>query len=420
MLERLTVRGFKSLREVTIEPGKHLTVLFGANAAGKSNLLEAISALAAMADARTLHDALDGPFPVRGFAFDAFTFPPEGLPSLLQPVGPDPTFSLEADVATDPRRFRYRLSPRLIRTSGHLAVADEYFRQTRPRGAKATIESQNGGLLIRSTHRSRPSRYEKIGLNHSIVSDRRVSGPGYDRFDTLRSEFLNWRTYALEPRTLMRASAGPADVVDIGVNGQTLVSFLYKLRATHPAHYDALVLRLRGLVPSIEDLTIDIRAPRGTLDIIARQGGVNYPTGLLSDGTLRALALCAIATNPWQVGGLVTIEEPENGIHPRRIEDLARLFLSFAQRGQRQVIVTTHSPLFVATVLQERRNADDPDSIVLLNVRHPNGDAASDTVADAFAIPEAVLNDPELTRALSDRGEEGLFEGLLLRGYINE
>ena len=420
MLERLTVRGFKSLREVTIEPGRHLTVLFGPNAAGKSNLLEAINFLAAMPGARTIHDALDGPLPIRGHPFEAFTFPPGGLPALLQPDGPDPTFCLEADIAIDPRSFRYRLATRLAQPSGFQVVDDEYFCQTRPRGAKATIESRNGSLLIRSTRRSCPARHEKIGRSHSIVSDRSVSGPGYDRLDTLRSELRDWRPYALEPRTLMRASIGPADVLDIGVNGQTLAPFLYKLRGSHPDHYHALVLKLRGLVPSIEDLTMDLDTTRGTLDIVVRQGGIDYSTHLLSDGTLRALAFCAISVNPWQVGGLVTVEEPENGVHPRRVEDLAHLFLSLAARGQRQVIVATHSPLFVATVLQEQREADDPDDIVLLNVRHTNGETASDTSVEVFKIPDALLNDPELVQALSNRGEEGLFEGLLLRGYINE
>lgn len=74
----------------------------------------------------------------------------------------------------------------------------------------------------------------------------------------------------------------------------------------------------------------------------------------------------------------------------------------------------------MATVLQEQREADDPDDIVLLNVRRPNGETESDTSVEVFEIPDELLNDPELVRALSNRGEEGLFEGLLLRGYINE
>ena len=43
MLRSLTVRGFKSLKDVTAE-FPPMAVLFGPNAAGKSNLLDAIQA----------------------------------------------------------------------------------------------------------------------------------------------------------------------------------------------------------------------------------------------------------------------------------------------------------------------------------------------------------------------------------------
>jgi predicted ATPase len=35
----------------------------------------------------------------------------------------------------------------------------------------------------------------------------------------------------------------------------------------------------------------------------------------------------------------------KNGVHPRRIELIAQLLFSLAQTGDKQVIVTTHSPL---------------------------------------------------------------------------
>ena len=38
-------------------------------------------------------------------------------------------------------------------------------------------------------------------------------------------------------------------------------------------------------------------------------------------------------------------QEPENGIHPRRIGLIAELFKTRAGFGQTQYIITTHSPL---------------------------------------------------------------------------
>ena len=74
MLTKLTVRNFKSLMDVTVE-FRRLAVLLGPNAAGKSNLLDAIAALSGIGNVRTLSDVLDRPLPVRGHAFEAFSFP---------------------------------------------------------------------------------------------------------------------------------------------------------------------------------------------------------------------------------------------------------------------------------------------------------------------------------------------------------
>ena len=57
MLRRLAVKGFKSLADVEVDFPR-LTVFFGPNAAGKSNLLDAIQALSRIGTCRTIADAL--------------------------------------------------------------------------------------------------------------------------------------------------------------------------------------------------------------------------------------------------------------------------------------------------------------------------------------------------------------------------
>ena len=64
MLRNLKVRGFKSLKDVSIDLPR-MAVLFGPNAAGKSNLLDAIQALSRIGTQRTLADALGEP--IRGY-----------------------------------------------------------------------------------------------------------------------------------------------------------------------------------------------------------------------------------------------------------------------------------------------------------------------------------------------------------------
>jgi predicted ATPase len=79
------------------------------------------------------------------------------------------------------------------------------------------------------------------------------------------------------------------------------------------------------------------------------QNGVAVPAWLLSDGTLRLLALTLLAYLPGQ-DQVFVIEEPENGIHPRAIE---AVFQALRSVYDGQVFLATHSPLVLALAQPE-------------------------------------------------------------------
>lgn len=416
MLERLTVRGFKSLRDSTFEPAPRLSVLFGPNATGKSNLLEATHALSAMASARTFRDVLGPPLPVSGYPFESFSLPPGGAAALHKDDGPEPAFTLEADLATAAGAYRYRISTRLRPMLGHLGTADEYLNKTDTRGSpRAAIETVGGRLHIRRKGRGARPQYEALGLSRPTISEHRFSGAGYEWFDAVRAELKSWRRYALEPRFQMRSEQAPDLVSDIGIFGQSVGSFLYRLRVHFPKHYEQVTRLLRQCVPEVEGLDVVLNEPRGTLDLTVRQSGIPYSSRVISEGTLRAIAYCAIAVNPWANGGLVAVEEPENGIHPQRLEMIARLLLSLAEKGGKQVIVATHSPLFISTIAAAKRRSRDPGGIGLFQVRFED----EQTVIESVEIPDSVFENEKVASSLSDRGEQSVVEGLLLRGMLS-
>ncbi len=210
----------------------------------------------------------------------------------------------------------------------------------------------------------------------------------------------------------MRAARPPADVRDIGLLGDDVAPFLYRLRAESPKHFEMARRTLRSLIPSVEDLTVDLDKRRGTLDIQIRQGGIDFSSRIVSEGTLRVLALCAIAVNPWS-GSLLAFEEPENGVHPRRLELIAQLLLSLASEQGKQLIVTTHSPLFCDSVLKEARSR--PRETAFFNVRHTE----KGTTVSRFDVTGPLFKDREIARALTSGSEDGLFEGLMVRGMID-
>ena len=93
MLKRVRIQGYKSLAdvEVQLEP---LTVLFGPNAAGKSNFLDALQLLSRLGTSRTLPDAFDSPH--RGKPLESFSIGEKGIKGLLEQERL--TFSIAADL----------------------------------------------------------------------------------------------------------------------------------------------------------------------------------------------------------------------------------------------------------------------------------------------------------------------------------
>lgn len=412
MLTRLHAKGFKSLVDLELE-FPPLTVLFGPNASGKSNILEATQMLSRSGTARTLSDAFDES--IRGYPLEAFSFGPDGLPGHLkqQSLG----FQLEAKIQAQGDDYQYRVSISVQPGSGTLSIQDEYLakltKQGQPRG-RPVIEQVDDRLRVRRKSKPAHPREEPVGLNHSLLSDPRYSGQEYVAIERCRAELEAWRVYYLDPRVAMRVARPPTDVRDIGVLGEDIAPFLYRLKAEDETRYHAVRRALRSIIPSVSDMTVDLDEKRGTLDVHVVQDGCSYSSRVISEGTLRVLALCSIAANPWS-RGLVAFEEPENGVHPRRLELIAQMLVFLSLTQGRQVIVTTHSPLFCGAVL--RLTKDRPDAVRLYAVRR---DSQGTHVRPFGEGADSLFAEPELAAGLTSPTEDGLFQEMMVRGWLDE
>lgn len=419
MLSRLRVQGFKSLLDVEIELAP-LVVLMGPNAAGKSNLLESLLLLSRLATEPTLAAAFEPP--LRGYPLEAFSLPEEGLENLLRQDHAELT--LEAVVHSNPASsrpvpepLRYRASISIQPRTGTLEVVDEHLVRLRLDGAPKRpprIERSEEGLIVRQIGRSGLPHVEPLRLGHTLISDRQFTGETrYPDFDRLRSELSAWQTYYLDPRISMREPQPPREVKDIGSRGEWIAPFLYRLKTT-PAlhkHFLAISRALRTAIPTVEKLDVDLDPRRGSLDIVIQQDGTPYSSRVVSEGTLRVLALCCLAGNPWP-GELIAFEEPENGVHPRRIEVIANLLASTAEQGRSQVVVTTHSPTLIAAMLRKAHEA--PEQIRIYRCAQ-RGRA---TEVKAFeALP--LLEDKGIRESLTGPEDSGLVEAMLLRGWLD-
>ncbi|MBI5480711.1 MAG: AAA family ATPase [Deltaproteobacteria bacterium] len=410
MLRTIQIRNFKSFDDsgaVELEP---LTVLFGPNAAGKSNFIDALLLTSRLASERTLADAFGGP--IRGRVIEAFRFGPQGLPGLL--TQDRATLGLEVTLTAANEGLRYRTDVALLPRSGELTVEDEYLatltRGGDPKGNPSIERVENHLHVRRKGKAARPYKIERGSFTQ--LADRRFSGPGYRSIERCRNELSSWRAYYLDPRVAMRSAQAPQEVFDIGALGEHVAPFLYRLRSTEGGKpFKAVVRTLRTIIPTVEDLNVELNTQRGEVELTIVQDGVACPARVVSEGTLRVLALACIAVNPFG-GAVVAFEEPENGVHPRRIELIAKLLVEMGRRG-RQLVVTTHSPVFCAEVMRLSRTEKAP--IRMYNVLRERGASR----LKRFELTGPLFQDAELRQALADPSDETILEAAMVRGLLD-
>ncbi len=168
-----------------------------------------------------------------------------------------------------------------------------------------------------------------------------------------KREMSSWRVLHLEPsamRTPDRRSASP----HVSASGGHIPATLHALVTRDPNARAEILNRLRQLNSDIAELGVYSDDVRDQLALRARVRGVdNWLYGRsLSDGMLRYITLVLMLVDV-QDRAVLCIEEPENGIHPSRVPNLAELLRDYAvdvvyavgaDNPLRQVVLNTHSP----------------------------------------------------------------------------
>jgi predicted ATPase len=145
-------------------------------------------------------------------------------------------------------------------------------------------------------------------------------------------------------------SGGIPSVLQLGTNLPALVDyFLRKDRK----RYDAFVAAMRERVPGLKEINVETpTADKRTIELVV-DGDFVLEGQRVSAGVKLLFFFVALAHHP-SLPKIVLVEEPENGLHPKRLADVVRLLrqLTTGKLGGRkaQVIVTTHSPLVLDEV----------------------------------------------------------------------
>ncbi|MFA7059936.1 MAG: ATP-binding protein [Pedobacter sp.] len=146
---------------------------------------------------------------------------------------------------------------------------------------------------------------------------------------------------------LIRKASPPGQIRGFKPDGSNLPWVIDGLEKKKPDNFKNWIEHLKTALPDLENIrTIERPDDKHRYLVICYQGGLEVPSWMASDGTLRLLALTLPAYLP-DFTGVYLIEEPENGIHPRAVETM---FQSLSSVYDAQILLASHSPVILSMV----------------------------------------------------------------------
>lgn len=146
---------------------------------------------------------------------------------------------------------------------------------------------------------------------------------------------------------LIRQASPPGKGLTFKADGSNLPWVVADLESKSKERLQDWVAHLRTALPDLEGIRIiDREDDKHRYLMLRYRGGIEVPSWMASDGTLRLMALTLPAYLP-SLRGIYLIEEPENGIHPRAVETM---FQSLSSVYDAQVLLATHSPVILSLV----------------------------------------------------------------------
>lgn len=329
-LEKLTIKGFKSIRDQTLELNQ-LNVFIGGNGVGKSNLIGTF---------RFLHEVINQRL--------ARYVSKRGDANSILYFGRKTTQELEIflEFGEDDVSNAYQLVLEGTDTGG-LTIASE------------TSYSHERG--------KRTSPVPNVITTYSQESELRE----HKKLASIQvtCDLDSYRIYHFHDTSETAAVKGVCDLEDnsyLRPHAENLAAYLYYLQKKHPDHFSLIEDTVRQIAPFFGGFQLKpSRLNESKIRLEWNEVGHDsyFNATSLSDGTLRFICLATLLLQP-DFPSLILLDEPELGLHPAAVSLLADLLTSASERTQ--VIVATQSVTLINNLAPEQvwtANREDGQSV---------------------------------------------------------
>ncbi len=317
-LERISLKGFRSIKELDDFTFGPITVLVGANGSGKSNLIGFF---------RMMNEMMLG-----------------GLQRFIQDGGGGSNF-----LHFGPKRTRFMDAKLIFRSDLGLNTYQ----------CGLTFAAVDRLILVQEElqFKANAANYPKvIPIENNEPSESTLSRYLDPTLKTQR--FIKWfldktRVFHFHDTSMtsrMRNYCDPTDARYLRAEGGNLAAILLRLHREFPANYRRVVAGVNTVFSELKDFDLEPTGRNGS-GILLRWRPTSNPTDAfgpahLSDGTLRMIALVTLFNLPEEMATwMIILDEPELGLHPAAEAYLASLIRSTST--QTQVLLSTQSATLV-------------------------------------------------------------------------
>lgn len=365
MLKRVSIQNFKSLKDVTLDLQK-VNLLIGPNNSGKTNFLKALEFCQNIKDYKQV--GLEAPL---------------GEESALERI----IFKQNADNTL----------------SINLAID----------GVKSN-SGENAELRFEIT-----SEFTWYLVGFKIIQGPFNIGSTQDLKKLLGESLL----YKPDPNKYVEPAPIGNKEESISADASNLVGFLdLMLGKYRRTVFNRIEKDLNTCIPEFDEISLDdvpstdeLKKQFGDksfkrIGLTNSKQGITYWADELSEGTLYFLALLCIINQP-NPPKLLLLEEPEKGIHPRRIREVIQFILRLVEEKDIQVIMTTHSPIVLDMF------AEMPESVFIFDKDDEGATYVKNLQRDVIEpdiekSKELGIEPPHYTDALGDSWTIGFLGGV--------
>lgn len=345
-IEKITISGYKTIKELKDFRLRPLNVLIGPNGAGKSNFCSFFRL------ARAFHSFMGGFRSEVARLGGANRLVHQGIK-----MTPGLRWRLEfSDDGTETDAHGIGLGIRRLSNGSSARVTHGAWDMTLRAGLDDELEPETTQVLFAAGEERFEARAEGTDILKEFMDLTKWVELGDPLF--IINGCMTFHLHDTSSTSRLKQRWSIDDNIQLKADGGNLAAFLLRLRTSAPDYFLRIVRTVRTMVPFFQDFVLEPEGDFVLLRWSERDSDLVFGPSQASDGMLRIFILAALLLQPEdRLPPLIIVDEPELGLHPYAVEVIAGMFKA----------ASIHTQVIVATQSVNLVDQFDPEDIVMVD-----------------------------------------------------